>query len=337
MLAVPWFVPSYSVEEVDAVYEGDITYVKNNVFEELDSIKDKIGCFKLEKGDNMWREAVAVHDSYFKLPMTLEKPINRAYYKFVEIIRTCIIQPPKKSFHMCEAPGGFIQAVMDEFKNSTKEVYCSSLKDSNAPMFSALCAQSGVNVLSCDNNDVTDKLVRDMHVKEIYSNSCDLITADGAMDNDSNPEMTEENSVNLILSEILLAFSLQKEGGTFVVKLFGLRLLITYKLIAMLCHCYNHVQILKPLTSRGVNDERYVVCQGFNPCKSKIFEDIDTSKKIYDIFKLDECWFKELENIAVQFANNQYMYIQKTLNHRSSGKGQGKGRGRGRGRGIQKT
>jgi 23S rRNA U2552 (ribose-2'-O)-methylase RlmE/FtsJ len=42
----------------------------------------------------------------------VQDPVSRAYFKMIEIIRTNVIKPPTESLHLCEAPGGFAQAVL---------------------------------------------------------------------------------------------------------------------------------------------------------------------------------------------------------------------------------
>lgn len=329
MLAVPWQIPFCEITQVDVSTDLEID---NSIFQSLEYNKQRVGVYRSQHGDTIWKHAANSADTKIHLPLIVETPINRAYYKMVEIIRTCIVPAAKKSFHMCEAPGGFIQACVDEFKHSLREVHTSSLIGVNAPSFSPVIHQfeAGCFVHKIENNDVQQSNVKMQHVQYIGCNSCDLITADGAVDNDDAPELTEMNSVQLIASEIDLAMSLQKEGGTFIVKMFGIRLQETYKLLAILCHSYKNVQIVKPFTSRSVNDERYVVCQGFfgqNNIKVMEFEHV----------KIDEAWFASVQSISFNFSNDQNTAIKKALSYRHCGKGTGRkgkgghfGRGRGR-------
>ena len=39
--------------------------------------------------------------------------MSRAYHKLREILYTCALPPPRASVHLCEAPGGFVQAARD--------------------------------------------------------------------------------------------------------------------------------------------------------------------------------------------------------------------------------
>ena len=91
---------------------------------------------------------------------------------------------------------------------------------------------------------------------------------------------------------------------------------------------------MKPFTSRAVNDERYVVCQGFK--KNKKLDLHLEKKRLVKICEIKDEWFVEVQNIASFFANSQTIYLNKALNaniNRGKGKGRGRGMGRGRGRG----
>lgn len=332
MLSVPWHLPTCHVEKVEPVYEGIDEYYSNPVFEDLESTKNEVGVFRIERGAEEWRRVVNSTDTNVNMPLTLppDKVINRAYYKMVEIIRTCIIQPSRKSFHMCEAPGGFVQACMEEFKNTLNDVNCISMSGSDYIEFSSVLPKSGATIHKIKNGDVTDQEIQAQLVEAVGKNSCDLITADGAIDNDNNPEMTETNTATLLANEMKLAFELQSPGGTFVIKLFGLRLKLTYELLAILCHTYENVHIVKPFTSRAVNDERYVVCQNFQLDKKISFT--LGGEKLCKLCDINQQWLNVVLGISTNFANAQLNFLRRALNCRN-GKGKGKGSGRSKGKG----
>ena len=170
--------------------------------------------------------------------------------------------------------------------------------------------------------------VRKLIVKTI-NEKVDLITADGGIDNDAAPQLTEQNSSHLLAAEILLAFDLQNEGGTFIVKVFGLRYHITLQLIAILSHVYEEVSIINPFTSRSVNDERYVVCKGFRS-KNVLKFLISENEKIRNLCSLSEAFLNEITNISVNFANTQLLSLKAALEYETDQNGRGKG-GKGKG------
>lgn len=342
MLAVPWKIPDIELSETTS--SGDIICINTELerfnsesFIELDKLKQDVGVYKIEKGESTWKKAVLLTDSKVNMPLTIPNPINRAYYKLVEIFRTCIVTSATKSFHLCEAPGGFVQAVYTEMKNSIKQVYCASMIGKDFPYFNAEVKRLGAEVLEFKNNDIIDDEVKAYYYKEVGQHSCDLITADGAIDNDLNPDTNEKDNIHLFRNQVITAMNLQKQGGTFIVKIFGMRLHITCQMIAVLTHMYENVHIVKPLTSRGVNDERYIVCQGFNVEKKMNICSSNTT----EIVKLKPDWLNEVLQISLNFATMQKQKLRHALcvDTNEYGKGKGKGRGRqnrGRGRGRYK-
>ena len=337
MLAVPWYVYDSNIDQNDIQPSyGEIAEeLCSCIFDELKQLKNDVGTYKIENGEESWKIVVERTDTRVQMPLTLEKPINRAYFKMVEIIRTCIIAPSSTSFHMCEAPGGFVQACQEEFGKHLKSIHCTSLMSTNNPNFHSYIGQENINIMKHGNNDITCPNIRQDHINELGPHSCELITADGAIDNDVNPENIEQNTALLIASEIVLAMELQKDGGTFVLKIFGMQTKITLELIAILSSVYEHVNIVKPFTSRAVNDERYVVCQQF--CKNKKITINLEQKPLCRICKhIDETWFEEIIKISKHFCEVQSSFLKKALMHKNIGKGRGKGRGRGRGRGRGK-
>ena len=66
---------------------------------------------------------------------------------------------------------------------------------------------------------------------------------------------------------------MQKQGGTFILKIFDVFHKPTVDILYLLCYYYNNVVIMKPHTSRIANSEKYVICQGFKIADSgKIIE-----------------------------------------------------------------
>lgn len=325
MLAIPWHVSKHPRFTVDLQYDLSCDCVEHDVFERLEHSKDKVSACKLQYGREGWSEALNKFDKLVHLPLTIERPVSRAYYKLVEIIRTCVIRDVTKSFHMCEAPGGFAQASLHEFE-SIEEVHASSL--SNGNRFS--CAETKVKIHIFDDNDVQRNIVRQMHIESLGKNSFDFVTADGAFNNDDQPQYVERNFRPLLMSEIVMAVQLQKKGGTFVVKLFGMKLHFTLECIAWLSDMYSEVYVVKPFTSRGANDERYVVCRGFlGVIDDTSFFQFDFAQACPSrLLTLDDFWLSHMQQISIQMADEQYITLQKIFaSFAQRGRG---GRGRGR-------
>jgi hypothetical protein len=93
----------------------------------------------------------------------------------------------------------------------------------------------------------------------------DIVTADGGFDFSGNYNLQEKLSLRLIAAEVLAALQLQAPGGTFFLKVYDLRLKATLGILSILTDNYETVTILKPMSSRPANSEKYLLCSRFKP------------------------------------------------------------------------
>jgi 23S rRNA U2552 (ribose-2'-O)-methylase RlmE/FtsJ len=234
-----------------------------------------------------------------KYAVSRMKPLSRSFYKLIEIIKHCKLLPPAygqqshgnhgsrsraseapsswcsgpiQTFHLAEGPGGFIEALC-YLRANNGDVYhgmtlvddrshsCPGWKKSRSfldrnPMVRIEFGADGTgNLLSLANYDACC---------EKYQQSIDFITADGGFDFSSDFNNQEILAMNLIAAEVFYAISMQKVGGTFVLKIFDMFTRVTIDLLHLLCMTYDDVIIFKPNTSRIANSEKYVVCKRFN-------------------------------------------------------------------------
>ena len=100
----------------------------------------------------------------------------------------------------------------------------------------------------------------------------DFITADGGFEW-VNENIQEQEYFKLLLSQIIFALNMQKKGGSFVCKFFETFTTTSFKFVGILNSLYDKVFMVKPLTSRPSNSEKYAVCIGFK------FSDYDAKLK----------------------------------------------------------
>jgi 23S rRNA U2552 (ribose-2'-O)-methylase RlmE/FtsJ len=112
-----------------------------------------------------------------------------------------------------------------------------------------------------------------------YRNKMDLITADGGFDFSVDFNNQENMAAQLILCEVFYALAIQKQGGTFILKIFDVFHKPTVDILYLLCYYYNNVSIMKPHTSRVANSEKYVICQGF-----KVTDSTPMIEQIVELF-----------------------------------------------------
>jgi 23S rRNA U2552 (ribose-2'-O)-methylase RlmE/FtsJ len=222
------------------------------------------------------------------------RPLSRAFYKMVEIlhqfpqlivpVRSVTVPsmtvPPVthlRSFHLAEGPGGFIEAVAKMRGGSvdaTRDVYVGmTLMDPSNQTYSIPAWKKSETFLR-DHPQVQiekgadgtgDLLVADnfKYLYETYGGSMDLVTGDGGFDFSTDFDHQEINILPLLYAQIACGTCMLKKGGSLVLKIFDLFTTPTLDLLALLSSLYDHVSIVKPVTSRYANSEKYVVCTGF--------------------------------------------------------------------------
>ena len=313
MRCVPWLIsrPGACGEAetgAEAAAAGDAAHARDCcselggshvAHEHLLAAKRRIEEHKLTHGVDAWVRAVRRMDT--RPPRgTTRAPASRAYHKLVELIETCVIPTPRIALHLCEAPGGFVQAVLEKYP-SVQGAYMHSLMCDGAPFFApALLHDPKVLLVRALHGDITSAEVRAKIVADVEAHAVDLVTADGAVDSDMRPESTEQNNSTLLASQIDVALAAQKTGGTFVVKVFGMVLFETLASIAHLCMCYDSVYATKPVSSRPTNDERYLVCMGFRGACARPST-------------LPRAWCAEVQERSAAFARSQCVAIERAL------------------------
>ncbi|KAI1302436.1 FtsJ methyltransferase domain-containing protein 2 [Mortierella claussenii] len=88
-----------------------------------------------------------------------------------------------------------------------------------------------------------------------------LVSADGGISVDGDEAVQETLLQRLILCQILTMFMILQKGGDFVVKVFDIFTPVTAGLVWILSRHFEKICVVKPLTSRPMNSERYVVCR----------------------------------------------------------------------------
>ena len=210
-----------------------------------------------------------------KFSVSKIKPLSRSFYKMIEICENfnCLsdIALPLTSFHLAEGPGGFIEALIYLRNNIDDNYYGMTLQSSDIDIPSwrksteFLKKNKNVHIENGpkNNGDLMEKANLEYCYKT-YKNSMDIITGDGGFDFSIDFNNQEQNSIKLIFSQICFALAMQKQGGTFILKIFDIFTQSTLDLIYILSNYYENINIFKPHTSRIANSEKYLICQGFH-------------------------------------------------------------------------
>ncbi|XP_037035542.1 cap-specific mRNA (nucleoside-2'-O-)-methyltransferase 1-like [Bradysia coprophila] len=99
------------------------------------------------------------------------------------------------------------------------------------------------------------------YVKQHISLGVHIAVADGAYDVENQKYGKETIFKRMYLSEAILALSLLRQNGHFIMKLFDVLMPFTVGLIYLLHKCFAQVILLKPKSSRPSSAERYLICK----------------------------------------------------------------------------
>lgn len=326
-----------------------------------DKAKRRVNPYELVNvlGTNILQnEKISKHENYV--------PLSRAFFKLTEIFLSIDIVPDKyKSTpgviaNIAEGPGGFIEALykqrtvvglQDTFYGITLQP-----KNRNIPGWEQLQRRkkhflNNKNVILKTGNLYNVKTVL-KYSKLFTKQKAWLVTCDGGFDYSNDFNNQEKNSRKIIYAEITTTLLIQEKNGSMVCKMFDLFTKFSLQIIYLLTLLYEQVYIVKPLTSRPANSEKYIVATRFKGIQPELsqsmincllnWDDINTKKvdnylktsifyplsnTITDDVKkivggieienmnLPDNFTERIKTINIFVTNNQKMYITKTLKY----------------------
>ena len=269
-------------------------------------------------------------------------PISRSFFKLWEIINNYNDIIPLntqniKTAHIAEGPGGFIECIykyLDKYNiNSINEIHGITLLSNNKTIPNWKIKKNVINKYNIHLNNINDgngdlynfnnltnfmKSVK--NTSDIY-NCCDFITADGGFDFSGNFNEQEKDFIIFLICEIYLVLNLLKVGGNAVIKIYDIYSKESIKILYILTILFEEVLIIKPLSSRPANSEKYLLCRNyimntedFNKF-NELFKNIILSKDL-KLLKNENPPYKFLKHITnynKYYTERQIKYINKTI------------------------
>lgn len=306
--------------------ENEQLFQDNSTKDEVNKTKDCISTIPRAA----WVRGVKFTNPYEKVVEKQERKISRAYFKMREILKDFDLEYPDveelHTLHLCEGPGGFIEALVELRKKQNKQLVWSGITlknendNPNLPDF--------VNELDMDNItygvDGTGDLTNVDNIKYLGGyiqgkGMAHLVTADGGFDVSSDHSSQEEQSYKLLLCQVVSALECQRLGGSFVMKVFDCYSNEMTELLYILAIHYSEVHMTKPYSSRPCNSEKYVVCKGFKGVTQRERKMLRTYVENHTQIKLkqqpDSLFVDTLSNINITYSHNQLAALNTTIGY----------------------
>lgn len=269
---------------IKAQHGSPVIVEETDLWKELLLTKSKIDDLA---STHVWDDAKRVTNPYETIHMPGYRggtglasyvPLSRSYFKMVEMLFSLGVFKQFSdgtklvSAHIAEGPGGFIEALIRRCpSNLTVETaHAITLRstDTHVPGwkkskdFLAAHKQIRVNYGEDGTGDILKLSNCLRFASTVGEGRAHIVTADGGFDFSEDFNTQEQQSYGLVAASLFIALRIQARGGVLICKVFDTMTRLNYELLFLLCHMYERVALVKPLTSRPANSERYIV--GFN-------------------------------------------------------------------------
>ena len=237
---------------------------------------------------------------------TATTPINLSFYTFLEILAIYDIQIPVTSLFLCEAPGGFIQAMLHKSKQLSYKTY-----DINASDFHVDIKRSNI-IMSEHINDIRKCVNTEYIIDKIQG--VDFITADGCT-GEYKIGQEETQIFGLLLAQTHVALNTWNNKGTFILRIYQMWQNMTQGLLWYIYLVFENIQFIKPNTFDKCSYVKYVVCTGYNKClfESKYACKFNSIKSNNTYFEYPMEWGAWLSHIQQRFTSDTEACITKAL------------------------
>jgi 23S rRNA U2552 (ribose-2'-O)-methylase RlmE/FtsJ len=282
-LQIQWHTVSARITQEDlsgSLVEGEW---KEDVHTEIEMLKESIQPYdRTELWDIAKRitnpyELISTHSSRLRLPKSTccIHPLSRSYFKMVEILTHLQFfdrhkDPKLKSLHICEGPGGFIEAFHSMAETKKKIIQSShamTLKSTHqmipgwrrATQF--LQKHPAVHIVygPTKTGNIYEPINQDECVNIVGNSGAHLVTADGGFDFSDDFQNQEKTILRLLVSSALILLRTVAIEGDIVLKLFDCNSRVTRDLIYLMASCFSSWTLYKPVTSRPCNSESYFI------------------------------------------------------------------------------
>ena len=252
---------------------GNLFSLKRNI-----EVLDKSGEWEyLKRASNPYELVFSQsHDMRIPASVCSLRPLSRSYFKMIELLNILDFfkrhTSSLRSAHVCEGPGGFIEALLYIAAKKTITVansWAMTLKPSqpNIPGWKraySFLRKSPMVTVDYGADDTGNIMVPANQQKflEKSRGRCHIFTADGGFDFSEHYSTQEDEVFPLLVSSSLIGIQTLMKGGDFILKVFDTELKSTIDLLAILACCFDSWTLYKPSLSRPCNAEKYFLGKG---------------------------------------------------------------------------
>jgi len=240
------------------------------------------------------------------------KPLSRSYFKMMEMLDlvgffSTFKTEHIRAAHVCEGPGGFIEALFDEALKNKKKIQSSIAMTLKSRQINIPGWKRASNFLQKNRcvrilygEDGTGDIMKpenqqyfiDYCISPVYGGKMNIFTADGGFDFSYDYAKQEEMIFPLLIASTKIGFEVLKRGGVFILKIFDFYQKATTDLLYFLsCH-FNEWTLYKPAMSRPCNPEQYFIGKGYTGCSDEVLDVlrlwgsmVDNNQPLQSLFK----------------------------------------------------
>ncbi len=262
-----------------------------------------------------WEYYKKIHNPYelvfttsgkYPIPSSISviHPLSRSYFKLIEILMiskvcTTIERSNFRTGHLCEGPGGFIEAVYTIVEKERKKItkcYAMSLKSTKshipgwkrAATFLKKHPEIQIIYGAANTGDILDPINQESY---IHSSTVDgklyIVTGDGGFDFTTDYYGQERGIFPLLVATSYIALQTLSVGnGVFILKIFDVFEEYTQLLLYMLGQCFDKWTLYKPAMSRPCNSEQYFIGSQFTGASQQTLQILSAfSKQFFNYYK----------------------------------------------------
>jgi 23S rRNA U2552 (ribose-2'-O)-methylase RlmE/FtsJ len=270
-------------------------------------------------------------------------PVSRSFFKMWEIMHDhaadllSVEKHPMCAVFLAEGPGGFMESFAKYRADANHDgdaLHGMTLisKHKSIPSWKVQSVQLAphTRVRIHRGVDGTGDLYNlqniDSLVSDVGEASSDLVTGDGGFDFSHDFNNQEDASMRLILAEVYAALRLQRTGGSLVLKVYDLHSVATVRMLYVLRLCYGTMRLVKPLTSRPANSEKYAVCTDFHGASSGLMAALRCAcyaggtsrcvdRHVAPVVPVPVSFLRDVVHYNTFYIARQACYIGRTISH----------------------